>query len=60
MEMRSHSNFQLENNTLGVRYMGKVLLGTSDLISFILIIAILGGKKAELEIKVDSKFWKVW
>lgn len=60
MEKRSHSNFQSENNTLEVRYIGKVVLGISDLINFIVIVVILGGEKAELKIKLDSKFWKAW
>lgn len=57
METWSHSNFQSENNTLGVRYISKVVSGISDLIGFIERIVILGGKKAEWKIKVDSKFW---
>lgn len=44
METWSHSNFWLENNTLEVRYIGKVVLGISDLINFIVIVVILGGK----------------
>lgn len=45
METWSHSNFQSENNTLGVRYISKVVLGISDLTGFIVRIVILGGKK---------------
>lgn len=58
METRSHSNFQSENNTLEIRYIGKAVLGISDLISFIVIIVILGGKKLSWKLKWIASFGK--
>lgn len=58
METWSHSNFQSENNTLGVGYISKVVLGISDLIGFIVTIVILGGKKLSWKLKWIASFGK--
>lgn len=57
MEPWSHSNVQSENNTLGVvRYIGKIVLGTFNLIDFIVTIVILGGKKLSWKLKWIATF----
>jgi len=58
METWSHSNFQSENNTLEVKYIGKRVLGISGLISLIVVIVILGGKKLSWKLKWIGSFGK--